>query len=242
MASSWTAGRFELTSASRSGRTRPPLVCTWEDPRMLVMVSEEIAAATEETDVAAAEGEVAVVITEETIAEVHHLGTMTIVLHCATMKIVDLQDIMKTATPLPLIDMLIGTAHHLHGVMTTMVRHLQGTMRIATAAAAAAEEEAGTTRKDLTIGDLVRTVMVVVVGLTDTTAVETRTEMIGMAVQVTALVDLVLQAPTTGIPGHGGITEAAAGVMSGRQDQLCLQDRHYLQDTERGAVEKAFPS
>ena len=168
---------------------------------MLVMVSEEIAAATEETDVAAAEGEVAVVITEETIVEVHHLGTMTIVLHCATMKIVDLQDIMKTATPLPLIDMLIGTAHHLHGVMTTMVPHLQGTMRIATAAAAAAEEEAGTTRKDLTIGDLVRTVMVVVVGLTDTTAVETRTEMTGMAVQVTALVDLVLQAPTTGIPG-----------------------------------------
>ena len=74
-------------------------------------------------------------------------------------------------------------------------------MRIATAAAAAAEEEAGTTRKDLTIGDLVRTVMVVVVGLTDTTAVETRTEMTGMAVQVTALVDLVLQAPTTGTPG-----------------------------------------
>merc|ERR1719221_1433410 len=204
---------------------------------MLVMVSEEIAAAIEETDVAAAEGEVAVVITEETIAEVHHLGTMTIVLHCATMKIVDLQDIMKTATLLPLTDMLIGMAHHLHGVMTTMVRHLQGTMRIATAAAAA-EEEAGTTRKDLTIGDLVRTVMVVVVGLTDTTAVETHTEMTGMAVQVTALVDLVLQAPTTGIPGHGGITEAVAGVMSGRQDQLCLQDRHYLQDTERGAVEK----
>ena len=202
MAWSWTAGRFELTSASRSGRTRPPLVCTWADPRMLVMVSEEIAAATEEKDVAAAEGEVVVVITEETIAEVHHLGTMTIVLHCATMKNVDLQDIMKTATPLPLIDMLIGTAHHPHGVMTTMVRHLQGTMRIATAAAAAAEEEAGTTRKDLTIGDLVRTVMVVVVGLTDTTAVETRTEMIGMAVQVTALVDHVLQAPTTGIPGN----------------------------------------
>ena len=202
MASSWTAGRFELTSASRSGRTRPPLVCTWADPRMLVMVSEEIAAAIEETDVAAAEGEVAVVITEETIAEVHHLGTMTIVLHCAIMKIVDLQDIMKTATLLPLTDMLIGMAHHLHGVMTTMVRHLQGTMRIATAAAAAAEEEAGTTRKDLTIGDLVRTVMVVVVGLTDTTAVETRTEMIGMAVQVTALVDHVLQAPTTGIPGN----------------------------------------
>merc|ERR1712004_611590 len=80
------------------------------------------------------------------------------------------------------------------------------------------------------------------VGLTDTTAAETRIEMIGMAVQVTALVGLVLQAPTTGIPGHGGITEAAAGVMSGRQDQLCLLDRHYLQDTERGAVEKAFPS
>merc|ERR1712013_494107 len=141
----------------------------------------------------------------------------------------DLQDIMKTAMPLPLTDTLIGTAHHPHGVMTTMVPHLQGTMRIATAAAV----EAGTTRKDLTRGDLVRTVMVVVVGLTDTTAVETRTEMIGMAVQVTALVDLVLQAPTTGIPGHGGITEAAAGVMSGRQDQLCPQDRHCLQDTER---------
>lgn len=242
MAWSWTAGRFELTSASPSDRTRPPLACTWEGPRMLVMVSEEIVAATEETDVAAAEGEVGVVITEETIAEVHHLGIMTIALHCATMKNVDLQDITKTAMPLPLTDTLIGTAHHPHGVMTTMVPHLQGTMRIATAAAAAAEEEAGTTRKDLTIGDLVRTVMVVVVGLTDTTAVETRTEMIGMAVQVTALVDLVLQAPTTGIPGHGGITEAAAGVMSGRQDQLCPQDRHCLQDTERGAVEKAFPS
>merc|ERR1712012_572788 len=178
-------------------------------------------------------GEVGVVITEETIAEVHHLGTMTNV---------DLQDITKTAMPLPLTDTLIGTAHHPHGVMTTTVPHLQGTMRIATAAAAAAEEEAGTTRKDLTIGDLVRTVMVEVVGLTDTTAVETLTEMIGMAVQVTALVDHVLQAPTTGIPGHGGITEAAAGVMSGRQDQLCPQDRHCLQDTERGSVEKAFPS
>jgi hypothetical protein len=44
--------------------------------------------------------------------------------------------------------------------------------------------------------------MVVVVGLTDTTAVEILTEMIGMAVQVTALVDLVLQAPTTEIPGN----------------------------------------
>merc|ERR1711879_518946 len=131
------------------------------------------------------------------------------------MKNVDLQDITKTAMPLPLTDTLIGTAHHPHGVMTTTVPHLQGTMRIATAAAAAAE---------------------------DTTAVEILTEMIGMAVQVTALVDLVLQAPTTEIPGHGGITEAAAGVMSGRQDQLCPQDRHCLQDTERGAVEKAFPS
>merc|ERR1712013_933284 len=59
-------------------------------------VSEEIAAATEETDVAAAEAEVGAVITEETIAEVHHLGTMMIALNCATMKNVDLQDIMKT--------------------------------------------------------------------------------------------------------------------------------------------------
>merc|ERR1712013_466412 len=100
-------------------------------------VSEEIAAATEETDVAAAEAEVGAVITEETIAEVHHLGTMMIALNCATMKNVDLQDIMKTAMPLPLTDTPIGTAHHPHGVMTTMVPHLQGTMRIATAAAAA---------------------------------------------------------------------------------------------------------
>jgi len=127
--------------------------------------------------------------------------------------------------------MLIVTV--LHRLVTTMtaVRHL-GTMMTAMAAVAAAEEEADITRRGHMTEEAVWTAMLAA-GPKGTTVLGTRTGMTGTVARAMGQGGLAPPAHSTGTPGRGGITEAEAGAMRGRQDLHCLQDRLWLQDTER---------
>jgi hypothetical protein len=69
--------------------------------------------------------------------------------------------------------------------------------------------------------------------LKGTTVLGTPTGMIGMVAPAMGQDGLAPPAHSTGTPGREGITEAEAGAMRGRQDLHCLQDRLWLQDTER---------
>jgi hypothetical protein len=128
--------------------------------------------------------------------------------------------------------MLTATAlHHLVTMMSEA--HPQGITMIAMAAVvAAAEGEADITRRDPMTEEALWTAMLAV-GPKGTTVLGTPTGMIGMAARATVQGGRAPPAHSTGIPGHGGITEAEAGAMRGRQDLHCLQDRLWLQDTER---------
>jgi len=159
-------------------------------------------------------------------------ATMMIALHHATTKIAGLLlGTMMTAMLLLWTGMLTATA--LHHLVTMMIEaHPQGIMMIAMAAVAAAEGEADITRRDPMTEEALWTAMLAV-GLKGTTVLGTPTGMIGMVAPAMGQDGLAPPAHSTGIPGHGGITEAEAGAMRGRQDLHCLQDQLWLQDTER---------
>jgi len=228
-------GRSEWTSASPSVHTLPPLACTWEDPQMPATDSEEIVVVVGEAGEMAedeAEAAEAGVTSEGVTSGVDLPATMMIALHHATTKIVGLLlGTMMTAMLLLWTGMLTATA--LHHLVTMMIEaHPQGIMMIAMAAVAAAEGEADITRRDPMTEEALWTAMLAV-GLKGTTVLGTPTGMIGMVAPAMGQDGLAPPAHSTGIPGHGGITEAEAGAMRGRQDLHCLQDRLWLQDTER---------
>merc|ERR1719350_1623040 len=171
-----------------------------------------------------AEAAVAGVTSEGVTSGVDLHATMMIVArHHATM--------MTAMLLLLLTGMPTATAlHHLVTMMTEA--HLQGIMMIAMAAVVAAEGEADITRRDHMTEEALWTAMLAV-GPKGTTVLGTPTGMIGMVAPAMGQDGLAPPAHSTGIPGHGGITEAEAGAMRGRQDLHCLQDRLWLQDTER---------
>jgi len=128
------------------------------------------------------------------------------------------------------------TATALHRLVTTMTAaHPRGTTTIATAAVAAAEEEVDITKRGPTTEGAEWTGMLEE-GPKGTTALGTPTGMIGMAALAMEQDGLAPPAHSTGTPGHGGITEAEAGAMRGRQDLLCHQDQLWLQDTKTGTL------
>jgi hypothetical protein len=199
-----------------------------DSEEIVVVVGE--AGETPEDEAEAAE---AGVTSEGVTSGVDLPATMMIALHHATTKIAGLLlGTMMTAMLLLWTGMLTATAlHHLVIMMSEV--HLQGITMIATAAVvAAAEVEADITRRDLTTEEVLWTAMLAV-GPKGTTVLGIPTGMIGMAARATGQGGLAPPAHSTGIPGHGGITEAEAGAMRGRQDLHCLQDRLWLQDTER---------
>ena len=122
----------------------------------------------------------------------------------------------------------------------------------AMAAVAAAEEEADITRRGHMTEEAVWTAMLAA-GPKGTTVLGTHTGMTGTVARAMGQGGLAPPAHSTGTPGinctahpfrtvllmilsflgRGGITEAEAGAMRGRQDLHCLQDRLWLQDTER---------
>merc|ERR1712192_200819 len=138
-----------------------------------------------------------------------------------------LQTVMPTAT----------VPHHL--VTTMTVGHPRGTTTIATAAVAAAEEEeVDITRRGPTTEGVALTATLAEEPK-GTTVLETLTGMIGMVeAQAMEQDGHAPPAHSTGIPGQGGITEAEAGAMRGRQGLLCPQDRLWLQDTKTGKPPK----
>jgi len=234
MGLSWMVGRSEWTSASPSVHTLPPLACTWADPQMPAMDSEEIVVG-EAGEMAEDEAEAAEagVTSEGVTSGVDLHATMMIVArHHATTMTVGLLGTMMTAMLLLLLTGM-PTATALHHLVTMMTEaHLQGIMMIAMAAVVAAEGEADITRRDHMTEEALWTAMLAV-GPKGTTVLGTPTGMIGMVAPAMGQDGLAPPAHSTGIPGHGGITEAEAGAMRGRQDLHCLQDRLWLQDTER---------
>merc|ERR1719305_1780967 len=105
----------------------------------------------------------------------------------------------------------------LHHATTKIAGLLLGIMMTAMAAVAAAEGEADITRRDPMTEEALWTAMLAV-GLKGTTVLGTPTGMIGMVAPAMGQDGLAPPAHSTGIPGHGGITEAEAGAMRGRQD------------------------
>merc|ERR1719209_823221 len=148
-----------------------------------------------------------------------HATMMIVARHHATTMTVGLLGTMMTAMLLLLFTMMTEA-------------HPQGIMMIAMAAVVAAEGEADITRRDHMTEEALWTAMLAV-GPKGTTVLGTPTGMIGMVAPAMGQDGLAPPAHSTGIPGHGGITEAEAGAMRGRQDLHCLQDRLWLQDTER---------
>merc|ERR550517_650937 len=148
---------------------------------------------------------------------------------------------VTSGVDLPATTMIV--AHHRATTMivdlplgTTMTAaHPRDTTMIATAAVAAAEEEVDITKRGPTTEGAEWTGMLEE-GPKGTTALGTRTGMIGMAALAMEQDGLAPPARSTGTPGHGGITEAEAGAMRGRQDLLCHQDQLWLQDTKTGTL------
>jgi len=235
MGLSWMVGRSEWTSASPSAHTLPPLACIWVDLRMPETDSEEIVEgeagemAEDEAEVVEAGG------TSEGVTSGVDLPAtmMTVARPSVTTMTVGLPPVgtMMTAMLLLWTDMLTATA--LRHLVTMMIEaHPHGITMIAMAAVAAAEVEVAITRRDRMTEEALWTAMLAVV-LKGTTVLGTPTGMIGTVARAMGQGGLGPQAHSTGMPGHGGITEAEAGAMRGRQDLHCLQDRLWLQDTER---------
>lgn len=240
MGLSLMVGRSGWTSASPNVHTRQRLACTWADPLMPAMDSGEIAEGRGEMAVDEAGAEEGEGISGETSGADLPVIMTNVAPHRATMMTADLpQGIMMTVMLLLLIGMLTATALHPLVIMM-IVDHLQDIMMIAMAAVAAAEEEADITMRGRTTEGAERTAMVVE-GLIGTTASGTPTGMMDMVAQAMEREGRAPPVRSTGKPGHGGITEAEAGVMRGRQDLHCLQDQPCLQDTERGTSKNAFP-
>ena len=99
------------------------------------------------------------------------------------------------------------TATALHRLVTTMTAaHPRGTTTIATAAVAAAEEEVDITRRGPTTEGAVWTGMLEE-GPKGTTALGTRTGMIGMAAQAMEQDGLAPPARSTGTPGNDCVSQ-----------------------------------